>query len=147
MRGTRGVIHAGSCHCGNLKLEFETALGPGDLPLRACQCTFCRRQGALSTSDPQGSVRLTVADPAQLQRYRFGLGITDFLICRRCGVYLMAMMDIGGGSYAVLNANALDCRPAMTGPVSPMEYGGEDEAGRLERRRQRWTPVTGIAGL
>ena len=139
--------HQGSCHCGNLKLEFESALDPASLPLRACQCSFCRRQGALSTSDPKGEVRLTVADAAQLQRYRFGLGITDFLICRRCGVYLLAMMDIEGKPYAVLNANALDCRSAMTGPVSPMEYGGEDEAARLARRRQRWTPVTLVRGL
>ena len=141
------MIQAGSCHCGNLKLEFETGLGPGELPLRACQCSFCRRQGALSTSDPKGKIRLTVAEPAQLQRYRFGLGITDFLICRRCGVYLMAMMEIDGGRYAVLNANALDCRAAMTAAVSPMEYGGEDEATRLARRKQRWTPVTAVAGL
>lgn len=141
------MIHTGSCHCGNLRLEFETGLTAQQLPLRACQCTFCRRQGALSTSDPRGSVRLTVADPTRLQRYRFGLGITDFLICRRCGVYLLAMMDIDGGRYAVLNANALDCRTAMTGPVSPMEYGGEDEAARLARRKQRWTPVTAITGL
>jgi hypothetical protein len=141
------MIHTGSCHCGNLKFEFETALVPESLPLRACQCSFCRRHAALSTSDPAGSVRLTVADPTQLQRYRFGLSITDFLICRRCGVYLLAMMDIDGGRYAVLNANALDCRPAMTGEVLPMEYGGEDEAARMARRKQRWTPVTAVAGL
>ena len=141
------MIYRGSCHCGNLKLEFESALEPASLPLRSCLCAFCRRQGALSTSDPQGEVRITVADPAQLQRYRFGLGITDFLICRRCGVYLMATMDIDGGRYAVLNANALECRAAMSGAVLPMEYGGEDEAARLARRKQRWTRVTAAHGL
>ena len=88
--------HTGSCHCGNLKLEFETMLEPAALPLRACQCSFCRRHVALSTSDPAGSVRVSVADASLLQRYRFGLGITDFLICRRCGVYLMAIMEIDG---------------------------------------------------
>ena len=139
--------HAGSCHCGNLKLEFETGLEPAALPLRACQCSFCRRHVALSTSDPAGSVRVSVADPAQLQRYRFGLGITDFLICRRCGVYLMAMMEIDGGLYGVLNANVLDCRAAMTGEVQPMEYGGEDEAARLARRKTRWTRVTAVEGM
>ena len=141
------MIHSGSCHCGNLRFELESALAPESLPLRACQCTFCRRHGALSTSDPQGEIRFAVADPAQLQRYRFGLAITDFLICRRCGVYLMAMMDIDGAPYAVLNANALECRAAMTGAVLPMEYGGEDQAARLARRKQRWTPVTAVTGL
>jgi hypothetical protein len=139
--------HAGSCHCGNLKLEFETTLEPPAMPLRACQCSFCRRHVALSTSDPQGSVRVSVADASQLQRYRFGLGITDFLICRRCGVYLMAMMEMDGGLYAVLNANVLECRAAMTGPVTPMEYGDEDEAARLARRKTRWTHVTALDGV
>ncbi|HEY3645163.1 MAG TPA: aldehyde-activating protein [Gammaproteobacteria bacterium] len=141
------MIHAGSCHCANLRFEFETELAPEALPLRACQCSFCRRQGALSTSDPRGRIRLEVAEPEQLQRYRFGLGITDFLVCRRCGVYLLAMMDIDGEPYAVLNANALECRAAMTGAISPMEYAGEDQAARLARRKQRWTPVAAVSGL
>jgi hypothetical protein len=139
--------HAGSCHCGNLKFEFETALEPAAMPLRACQCSFCRRHAALSTSDPSGSVQVSVVDVSLLQRYRFDLGITDFLICRRCGVYLMAMMEIDGALYGVLNANVMDCRAAMIGPISPMEYGGEDEAARLARRKTRWTPVAAAEGL
>ena len=141
------MIYQGSCHCGNLSFEFETALGPAELPLRACQCTFCRRHGALSTSDPQGSLHLRAAEVDQVQRYRFGLGITDFLICRRCGVYLLAMMDIDGGRYAVMNAAALERRAELTGAVQPMEYAGEDEAARLARRKQRWTPITRSEGL
>ena len=140
------MTHTGSCHCGNLSLEFETALAPAALVLRACQCTFCRRHGALSTSDPQGSVRVRVADAGQLQRYRFGLGITDFLICRRCGMYLLAVMDLDGAPYAVLNANALVCRDQMTSAVQPMDYDGEDETARLARRKTRWTPVTALVG-
>lgn len=141
------MIHAGSCHCGNLKFEFESALPPAALPMRACQCSFCRRQGALSTSDPDGQVRLTVADATQLQHYRFGLGVTDFLICRRCGVYVLALSEIDGGRYAVVNANVLECRPEMTGAVLPMEYGKEDEAARLKRRKLIWTKVTVFDGL
>ncbi|HEY4128317.1 MAG TPA: hypothetical protein VGN70_09750 [Gammaproteobacteria bacterium] len=109
--------------------------------MRACQCTFCRRHGALSTSDPAGSLRLYVTDIDLVQRYRFGLGITDFLICRRCGVYVAAMMDMDGGRYAVINAGVLERRDELIAPVLPMEYGGEDEAARLARRRMRWTPV------
>lgn len=141
------MIRAGSCHCGNLKIEFESLLPPAALPLRACQCSFCRRQGTLSTSDPDGRIRLDVANPAQLQRYRFGLGITDFLICRRCGVYVMAMMDIDGESYGVVNANVLGCRSEMTGAVLPVEYAAEDEAARPKRRKRVWTPVAAAHGL
>jgi hypothetical protein len=141
------MIYRGSCHCGNLTLELESELQPDALPLRACQCTFCRRHGALSTSDPQGSLRLRAAEVDQVQRYRFGLGITDFLICRRCGVYLAAVMELDGHPYAVLNAAVLERRAELTGSVQPMEYGGEDQATRLARRKTRWTPVTDAEGL
>ncbi|HEY1991698.1 MAG TPA: hypothetical protein VGH71_04500 [Gammaproteobacteria bacterium] len=138
--------HSGACHCGNLAYTFETALAPEALPLRACQCSFCRAHGALSTSDPKGSVQVRARDPALVQRYRFGLGITDFLICRRCGVYVLALMEIDGAPYAVLSANLLDCRERM-GPAQPMDYDGEDTAGRMARRKARWTPVAALDGL
>ncbi len=137
----------GRCHCGNLSFEFETALSPGELPLRACQCSFCRSHGVLSTSDPAGSVSVRVADAAQLQRYRFGLGITDFLICRHCGVYLLALAEMDGGRYAVLNANALDGWAGLSAEPQPMDYEGEDPAARRQRRKARWTPVGRLHGL
>lgn len=137
----------GRCHCGNVSYDFETPLGLAGLPLRACQCTFCRGHAALSTADPAGSLRIAVQDPSELQRYRFGLGVTEFLICRRCGVYLLAMSEIDGSLYAVLNANSLERRTEITTQPQPMDYDGEDAAGRLARRKTRWTPVTAVEGL
>jgi hypothetical protein len=138
---------AGSCHCGNLRFELETALPPAALPLRACQCSFCRAHGAISTSDPQGSVSVSAADRSMVQKYRFGLGITEFLICRRCGVYLAAVAEMEGRRYAVLNANALERRDELSGAVQPMDYEGEDAAARRVRRQARWTPVSRLEGL
>ena len=137
----------GGCHCGNLSLEFETGLALADLPLRACQCSFCRGHGALSTSDPKGSVRLAARDGAAVQRYRFGLGVTDFILCRRCGVYILAMMELDGAHYAVVNANTLERRSEMLNPPQPMDYEGEDVASRFARRKTRWTPVAALDGL
>ena len=138
---------AGRCHCGNLSLEFETAQEPADLPLRACQCSFCRAHGALSTSDPESSVRVSAKDSREVLRYRFGLGITDYLICRRCGVYLLAVAEMDGKLYAVLNANALERRAEMQAVPQPMNYDGETVETRRARRRARWTPVSGLRGL
>jgi hypothetical protein len=72
----------GECHCGNVAVTLDTAVDPGALPLRACQCSFCRRHGARVTTDPAGLLKISVRDPAILLRYRFGLGITDFLVSR-----------------------------------------------------------------
>jgi len=137
----------GGCHCGNISVAFETGLTPEQLPLRACQCSFCRTQGALSTSDPAGRVRVPVGEADLVQRYRFGLRITDYLICRRCGVYVLAVAEMDGKNYAVISANALDCRAEMTAVPQPMDYDGETVAARQARRKMRWTPVAALKGL
>src|ERR1700743_2821261 len=93
----------GGCHCGNVRCVFEATAGLDVLGLRACQCSFCRAHGARTTSDPNGTIALTVRDPAQLQRYRFGLGTADFLICRTCGAFLGAVMDEDGKRYMTVN--------------------------------------------
>jgi hypothetical protein len=135
------VIHAGGCHCGNVRFRLETTLALDALPLRACQCSFCRHHGALSTSDPQGRVTLEVRESAQLNRYRFGLKTADFMVCARCGVYVGATIAEDGRAWAIVNANTLDEVASLRQPVTPMDYEGEDVARRRARRQARWTPV------
>jgi hypothetical protein len=103
---------------------------------------FCRRHGAISTSDPAGALTVRVREPDAFVRYRFGLGITDFLICGRCGVFVAAFMEIDGRGYGVANANVLEPRAAFARVAQPMDYDGEDVAGRIQRRLGRWTPAT-----
>jgi hypothetical protein len=131
----------GGCHCGNIKIAFETALDPRALQLRSCQCAFCRRHGGITMSDPAGRLRVEVRQLDQLQRYRFALGITDFLICRTCGVYVAAVMETGGRVLGVVNVNALDDIGRFAHPPMPMEYGTETAEGRQARRTKTWMPV------
>jgi hypothetical protein len=131
----------GSCHCGQLKVSFETAKEPEELPVRVCGCSFCRRHGARSTSDPAGRIVATIGEPELTSRYRFGLKSADFLICARCGVYVGAFMDDAAGALAVLNLNALDDRARFVQPAQPMDYDGEALEDRRARRRARWTPA------
>jgi len=137
------MIHGGGCHCGNLRFALETKLALAELPLRACQCSFCRLHGARSTSDPAGRIRFEAGDPAQVTRYRFGLRTADFLICARCGVYVGAVMPDGGARYAIVNANTLDDAARLAQAATPMDYDGEDRERRGGRRRQRWSPAHG----
>lgn len=127
--------HAGKCHCGAIRVAFET-----DKPLapRACQCGFCRKHGARTVSDPQGSAELTLGP--ETVRYRFGTGTTDFIICGRCGVYVGALAEIDGETYVTLNVNAFDDpRPELE--ATPVSYDGEDAAAKEDRRRAYWTPA------
>jgi len=134
----------GSCHCGAHKVEFASRLEPEALEVRACQCSFCRTHGALSISDPAGTLTYRVS-PAAISTYRFGLRLADFLVCIRCGAYLGAYMEEAGKAYGVLNLNVLDARARFASP-RPMSYDGESETQRLARRRERWTPAERIDG-
>ena len=129
------AVHSGQCHCGALKVEFET--GKPFAP-RACQCRFCRRHNVRMVSDPDGSAVLTLGPEARC--YRFGTGTTDFVFCGRCGVYVGATADIGGATFAVLSLNALD-DPHLDIVATPVFYDGESVEARADRRRHKWTPA------
>ncbi|HTK79850.1 MAG TPA: hypothetical protein VL286_05360 [Rhizomicrobium sp.] len=131
----------GGCHCGNLAYVFEASAGLDVLGLRACMCRFCRVHGARNTSDPNGSVRIVVRAPAKLIRYRFGLKTADFLICASCGAYIGAHLPDSGGGWITINVNTFVEPPPLDYPLQPHEFGAEDMAGRIARRKERWTPV------
>jgi hypothetical protein len=132
------VILAGGCHCGALAVELSTERAPEALPLRECQCSFCRRHGARNTVDADGRVRI-VAERGALRRYRFALGTADFLFCARCGVYVGCVID---DAFATINVCALDDAARFAQPARAVDYGSESADERRERRRAHWTPAT-----
>ena len=141
MTARRATVVEGHCHCGNIRFRLESKLKTADLPVRACQCSFCRSHGAQLTSDPAGRITFTVLDDAQLSRYKFGLKTADFLVCRTCGFYAGALMPYSGGLYAIVNINAVGARDHPWMNAVPMKYDGENEADRILRRRERWSPA------
>ncbi len=135
-------IHRGGCHCGNIRVAYRTAKPVAEWPIRACQCSFCRKHGVRATGDPDGLLEIAIADEAKVDRYRFGLGITDFLICRACGVYVSALVEEPGGLLATLIVNTLDLPQDGFPEPAPAHYDDETGEQRLARRRLRWTPAS-----
>lgn len=127
--------HSGRCHCGAIRLGFETGR---PLSPRACQCGFCRRHGGRTVSDPDGQATLELSGEGI--RYGFGTRTTEYIICARCGVYVGAVAKIDGANYATLNLNAFD-DPRLDLASAPVSYDGESAAARAERRRKAWTPL------
>jgi hypothetical protein len=95
----------------------------------------------LSASDPSGSVLFAVADEKLLNRYRFGLRTADFLLCRKCGVYIGALIETERGQFGIINTHALLNTPNSLAATAPVSYDTEDVAGRVSRREKRWTPA------
>ncbi|MDE2346457.1 MAG: hypothetical protein KGL13_08310 [Gammaproteobacteria bacterium] len=97
--------------------------------------------GVVSTTDARGRAVIHADSPQHLQRYRFGLGITDFLLCVECGIYVAAVLQIKGMGYASINANVLEVRHLLQQPAQAVDYSGENMSQRLARREKNWTPA------
>jgi hypothetical protein len=135
------TVYPGSCHCGAVKIELTSAKQPAEMRIGRCACSFCRRHGARTMGDPGGSVAFHAA-PGAVSRYRFGLGITDYLLCAKCGTYVGAIMEDEGRSIGIVNVNMLDIRDTFD-PTPPLHvYDGENVEKRRARRRKFWMPAT-----
>ena len=73
--------HAGSCHCGRVRIE---ALAPADLELLECNCSMCSRSGYLHLIVAAREFRL-VSGAGDLVEYSFGTGVARHRFCRHCG--------------------------------------------------------------
>jgi len=134
----------GSCHCGALAFSFQTALALSQWSVRACRCGFCRAHGAHTTSDPTGRLTLHVGEAEALQRYRFGLKTADFLVCRRCGVYIGAQIETAHGAFGIVNTLTMLPITEELPPATPVDYGSESASERRARRELRWTPLDNV---
>jgi len=129
---------AGRCHCG--KLEFTLAWPEATaIPARACGCSFCRKHGGLWTSHPQAALTVRIGDRACVAEYEFGTKTAQFLVCRDCGVALVAVSRIEGRLYAVVSVRALEgVDPATVQAAVGTDFEGETTADRLARRARNW---------
>jgi hypothetical protein len=69
-----------SCHCGAVRLELRRK----PRTLTNCNCSICRRYGALWAYCKASAVRIVCAADA-IERYRRGGGMLEFCRCRTCG--------------------------------------------------------------
>jgi hypothetical protein len=131
---------AGHCHCGAVRVLLDASRPTDELPLAACGCGFCRRHGALHTSDPAGHLHIEAA-PGAVMRYRFGTRTAEFLMCAECGCYVAATMETEDGLLAVLNIRGVDL-PGFEGrSPKTMSFDDQSADARVSWRRSRWTPA------
>ncbi|EOX4971040.1 GFA family protein [Vibrio alginolyticus] len=78
------TLHRLSCHCG--KVELELALPNGIEKPRRCDCSMCRRRGAIVASVPLNGIRIVQGEDV-LKQYQFNTHTAKHFFCGECGIY------------------------------------------------------------
>lgn len=92
------TMRIGACHCGTVR--FEVDLDEDAIPLNRCNCSLCRRRGAVMTSVPLDRFRL-LAGAETLSLYRWNSGVAKHYFCSRCGIYTHHQRRSAPEQYAV----------------------------------------------
>ncbi len=76
--------HKATCHCG--AVELELTLPNGIEKPRRCDCSICRRKGAIVASVPLSGLRI-VRGQDVLKEYRFNTRTARHFFCSICGIH------------------------------------------------------------
>ncbi len=111
-------IHKGSCHCGSV--QFELNLPNGLEELRRCDCSMCRRRGAVVASVPLCDISIVKGKDA-LSLYQFNTKTAKHYFCSNCGIYTHHQRRSNPEQYGV-NVGCLEgVNPFELGPIPTMD--------------------------
>jgi hypothetical protein len=97
---------SGSCHCGNIAFEAE-----GDFAeAMECNCSFCRRQGALLAFVPRAGMELKTPRD-NLKTYFFNKKVIAHHFCPQCGMAPFGEASMPDGTE--MTAINLRCVPEI----------------------------------
>ncbi len=77
-------LHTLTCHCGEVVLELS--LPNGIEKPRRCDCSMCRRRGAIAASVSLNGIRI-VKGKEKLKLYQFNTHTARHYFCSECGIY------------------------------------------------------------
>ncbi|WP_200873184.1 GFA family protein [Vibrio nigripulchritudo] len=76
--------HKATCHCGAVVLELTLPYGI-DNP-RRCDCSICRRKGAIVASVDLDGIKILKGEDV-LKLYQFNTQTAKHYFCSNCGIY------------------------------------------------------------
>ena len=77
-------VHKASCHCG--AVQFEVSLPDGLDDPRRCDCSMCRRRGAIVASVTLDGIKILKGQD-KLSLYQFNTMSAKHYFCSICGIY------------------------------------------------------------
>lgn len=76
--------HRAGCHCGAVLLKLD--LPDGLVDIRRCDCSLCRRRGAIVASVPLSGIRVVQGEEV-VRLYQFNTCTARHYFCSVCGIY------------------------------------------------------------
>lgn len=121
--------YRGSCHCGGIEVEADLNIFHPETPFGApmrCNCTFCRRRGAVTMLIGPSAFRLLKNETEA--RYQPKPEIGAYMFCGTCGVHVYATgsMDQLGGDFVTVNLDVFEDVPRDQITVAVLD--GRDES-------------------
>ena len=77
-------VHHATCHCGAVRLRLT--LPNGLVNPRRCDCSMCRRRGAIVASVVLANLEVVEGEDV-LGVYQFNTMTAKHYFCTRCGIY------------------------------------------------------------
>lgn len=106
--------HRASCHCGAVVLELD--LPNGIVDPRRCDCSICRRKGAIVASVPLSGLKV-IKGESSLKLYQFNMNTAKHYFCSHCGIYTHHQRRSSPDQYGY-NVGCLEgVNPFELGPV------------------------------
>ncbi len=128
----------GRCHCGAVHWRVTTPVPAERMPIWICQCSFCVKHSVRYTSWSDAALALWADDREQVGTYQLGHGTADFILCRRCGTVLAAVMEDTDGLCGVVNFNTADNPKQFSKRPHYLDFEGETVDERRARRKKFW---------
>ena len=76
--------HKATCHCGSVEIELD--LPDGLIDIRRCDCSMCRRRGAIAASVSLSGINIIKGGDV-LNLYQFNTMTAKHYFCSKCGIY------------------------------------------------------------
>lgn len=111
------TTHQGSCHCGRIAFTLHGEIAE----VIDCNCSMCRRKGALLAAFPRTALVLRTPE-ADMATYRFNRHLIEHHFCPACGIAPFSEgTGADGSAMTMVNVRCLDGVDLSTLKVMPFD--------------------------
>lgn len=112
------AVHRATCHCGAIVLELD--LPEGIVNPRRCNCSMCRRRGAIAATVPLSGLHV-IKGQEVLKLYQFNTMTAKHYFCGNCGIYTHHQRRSNPNEYGYNVACLEGVDPFDLGPVPTLD--------------------------